>query len=112
MVTLVWNPLRRWWLAGPCAPKTVAAVEFRQPALRTARKPSPVALSTPRPLTPFRQDAVSPTGSTVHGARREARRFWMNLDPQDRRRAAIGGSFAQVCAALESLAAVESSMKP
>jgi hypothetical protein len=112
MVTLVWNPLRRWWLAGLIAPKAVASVEFRQPALRAARRPPAVAPPMARPLTPFRQDAVSPTGSTVHSARREARRFWMNLDPQDRRRAAIGGSFAQVCAALESLAAVESSMKP
>jgi len=112
MVTLVWNPLRRWWLAGPCAPKAVASVEFRQPALRTARKPSTVALPTPRPVTPFRQDTMALAGSSVHSARREARRFWMNLDPQDRRRAAIGGSFAEVCAALESLAAVESSMKP
>jgi hypothetical protein len=112
MVTLVWNPLRRWWLAGPCAPKTVAAVEFRQPALRAARQPSPVVLSTPRPLTPFRQVTVALPGNSSQGARREARRFWMNLDPQDRRRAAIGGSFAQVCAALESLAAVESGMQP
>lgn len=112
MVTLVWNPLRRWWLAGPCAPKTVAAVEFRQPSLRTARKPPTLAPPTARPVTPFRQDTITQAGSSVHSARREARRFWMNLDPQDRRRAAIGGSFAEVCAALESLAAVESSMKP
>ncbi|EWS56692.1 hypothetical protein X551_00429 [Methylibium sp. T29] len=31
----------------------------------------------------------------------------MTMDPEDQRRAAIGGSFAEVCAALESLAAIE-----
>ncbi len=35
------------------------------------------------------------------------KRFWMTLDPKDRRRAAIGGSFAEVCSALERLAALE-----
>ncbi|MBA2724346.1 MAG: hypothetical protein H0U56_15960 [Methylibium sp.] len=45
----------------------------------------------------------------MDGALRAARRFWMTLDPQDQRRAAIGGSFAEVCAALERLAAVEES---
>jgi hypothetical protein len=46
----------------------------------------------------------------MDGARHAARRFWMTLDPQDQRRAAIGGSFAEVCAALERLAAVEESL--
>ncbi|MET0209325.1 MAG: hypothetical protein ABW220_09800 [Burkholderiaceae bacterium] len=36
-----------------------------------------------------------------------SRRFWIRVDPRDHRHAAIGGSFAQVCAALEKLAAEE-----
>ncbi|HEU4460608.1 MAG TPA: hypothetical protein VFR90_15920 [Methylibium sp.] len=40
-------------------------------------------------------------------ARLRRRAFWMRVDPKDPRRAAIGGSFAEVCAALEALAAEE-----
>lgn len=42
------------------------------------------------------------------GIARPARGFWISQDPQDGRRAAIGGTFAEVCAALECLAAQES----
>lgn len=37
------------------------------------------------------------------------RRCWVRVDPRDRGHAAIGGSFAEVCAALERLAAIEES---
>lgn len=99
MVTLLWNPLRRWWTTGSSAPAPVAALPVYRPAVRSVRSPRPPAS---RPLTPFH---VGP--GAVQGARRAACRFWMTLDPQDRRRGAIGGSFAEVCAALERLAAVE-----
>jgi|GEM_PF-3199475 hypothetical protein len=101
MLTLLWNPLRRWWTTGFDAVAPVATVSFRRPAVRSARLPTP---AVGRPVTPFRVAAAS---GSVQGARRAARRFWMTLDPQDRRRGAIGGSFAEVCAALERLAAVE-----
>jgi hypothetical protein len=102
MLTLLWNPLRRWWTTGFDAAAPVAAVSFRRPAVRSARLPTP---AVGRPVPPFRAAAAG--GGSVQGARRAARRFWMTLDPQDRRRGAIGGSFAEVCAALERLAAVE-----
>ncbi len=112
MVTLLLNPLRRWWQTAFVqeGPATVAALVFRRPAVRSAGRPrdrpglSPVPLT---PLTPFRTRPAA--DAAVDGALRAARRFWMTLDPQDQRRAAIGGSFAEVCAALERLAAVEES---
>ena len=42
------------------------------------------------------------------GIARPSRSFWISQDPPDSRRAAIGGTFAEVCAALECLAAQES----
>ncbi len=101
MVTLLWNPLRRWWMTSFDAAAPAAAVAFRRPPVRSGRLPQPAAS---RPVTPFRAAVAGPS---VPAARRAARRFWMTLDPQDRRRGAIGGSFAEVCAALERLAAVE-----
>lgn len=98
----MWNtltrPLQLWWQSNFARPEPVVApLVFRPPAARL--RPPPAAARV-RPVTPFRAPAVG-------GARRAAKRFWMTLDPQDRRRAAIGGSFAEVCAALERLAAVE-----
>lgn len=100
---LVMNPLRRWWQAA-FAPAAVPAVAFRLPPTRPRRTVGMTARAA-RPITPFR--AAPTSRGSVEGARRAARRFWMTLDPQDQRRAAIGGSFAEVCAALERLAAVE-----
>lgn len=102
MVMVLWSPLRRWWQAAftPPAPASVRPLQFRQPPTR-ARAPRGHG---PKPLTPF---GTAPVGHRVAGAQRAARRFWMTLDPEDQRRAAIGGSFAEVCAALERLAAVE-----
>lgn len=65
----------------------------------------------PRPLVL----AGSPVVRMPRAARRhrcaaaglERRPFWIRVDRHDRRRAAIGGSFAEVCAALERLAAEE-----
>lgn len=103
MLKMLWSPLQRWWRTEGTAPAAPLPQVFRRPT-RAAR----VAAASGRarqPLTPF---AVRPGASrAVHGARRAAQRFWMTLDPQDQRRAAIGGSFAQVCAALERLAALE-----
>lgn len=105
MIMLVVNPLRRWWQAAfaPAAPAGVPASVWRRRPVSPGRVSAQRAGA--RPLTPFggRPSQSDP----VAGARRAARRFWMTLDPQDRRRAAIGGSFAEVCAALERLAAVE-----
>ena len=105
MVTVLWNPLRRWWQTAfqAPAPAAVPALVFRQPAFRS--RPVGAAVPRSRPVTPFR--AALPRAVGIDGARRAARRFWMTLDPEDQRRAAIGGSFAEVCAALESLAALE-----
>jgi hypothetical protein len=107
MLMLLWNPLRRWWAADdlrmtPAPIRAAAGV----PALvrRRADPQRPVPRS--RPLTPFSAAASTPH-APVAAARQAARRFWMTLDPEDRRRGAIGGSFAEVCAALERLAAVE-----
>lgn len=41
------------------------------------------------------------------GIARPSRGFWISQDPHDGRRTAIGGTFAEVCAALECLAAQE-----
>ena len=103
MMTVLWHPLKRWWLTAfqPPAPAAVPALVFRQPVRRRRAGTAPSAA----PLTPFRAQARP--GSGIDGARRAARRFWMTLDPTDRRRAAIGGSFAEVCAALDRLAAIE-----
>jgi hypothetical protein len=108
MMKMLWSPLRRWWRAEADVPVTPLPQVFRRPAPRSTRAGAGIGSSLIRPrqaLTPF---AVRPVPSrAVLGARRAARRFWMTLDPQDRRRAAIGGSFAEVCAALERLAALE-----
>lgn len=103
---LVMNPLRRWWQAAfaTAAPAAVPAVAFRLSPTRSRRTVRTAAWAA-RPITPFR--AAPSSRGAVEGACRAARRFWMTLDPQDQRRAAIGGSFAEVCAALERLAAVE-----
>lgn len=105
MIMLLCKPLRRWWQTTfqATAPAAVPALVFRPPALRVR----PVgAAQRLRPVTPFR--AQPPRAAAgIDSARRAAKRFWMTLDPQDQRRAAIGGSFAEVCAALESLAALE-----
>ncbi len=104
MVMILWNPLKRWWQTAfqAPAPAAVPALVLRPPASRSR----PVGRSQrSQPVTPFR--AQLPCTAGIHGARRAARRFWMTLDPEDQRRAAIGGSFAEVCAALESLAALE-----
>lgn len=102
MVMVLWSPLRRWWQAAFAAPAPAAVqpLRFRRPATRSSAHKTGGA----RPLTPF--GATTSTGR-VAVAQRAARRFWMTLDPEDQRRAAIGGSFAEVCAALERLAAVE-----
>lgn len=108
MLMLMWNPLRRWWLSAfeAPAPAAVPAIVFRRAAPRLSGRAAVAATARGRPVTPFRAGPSVPARG-VDGARSAARRFWMTLDPQDRRRAAIGGSFAEVCAALEKLAAVE-----
>jgi hypothetical protein len=104
MLKMLWSPLQRWWRMEGVAPATPLPQVFRRPA-RAARVAEAASDRARQPLTPF---AVRPGAArAVHGARRAAQRFWMTLDPQDQRRAAIGGSFAQVCAALERLAALE-----
>ena len=107
MVTVLWNPLRRWWQTAfqAPAPAAIPALVFRQPAFRA--RPASAVAPRPRPVTPFRAPLPLARAVGIDGTRRAARRFWMTLDPEDRRRAAIGGSFAEVCAALESLAALE-----
>ena len=104
MLTILCNPLRRWWQMAFAAPASAVmpALQFRHPARRAGIA---TTATLPRPVIPFRASARRAGG--VDGARRAARRFWMTLDPDDQRRAAIGGSFAEVCAALEKLAAVE-----
>jgi hypothetical protein len=109
MLMVLWNPLRRWWQTAfdaqaPAAAPVVMLRRHPSPYSSTARR---ATLPRQRPLTPFRERPVVAAPSAVDGARLAARRFWMTLDPVDRRRAAIGGSFAEVCAALERLAAVE-----
>ena len=105
MLKMLWSPLQRWWRTEGAAPHAPLPQVFRRPARAAARVVERSPGGARQPLTPF---AVRPgTSRAVHGARRAAQRFWMTLDPQDRRRAAIGGSFAQVCAALERLAALE-----
>jgi hypothetical protein len=101
MTMLLLNPLRRWWQANfvPVAPVAVPALVIRRRAVCAS------GASRSRPLTPF--VARPRAGAAVDDARCAARRFWMTLDPHDQRHAAIGGSFAQVCAALERLAALE-----
>ena len=94
----------------------VAPVIFRSPALRPVRhQPSALrqAVQPVQPLTPFRvaSAASAACASAARGSRHKARPFWMTLDPRDRRRAAIGGSFAEVCAALERLAAAEEGLR-
>lgn len=105
--TSLWAPLRRWWqisFGATAEAATVPALRFRAPARRAGRR------ATPSPVSPYRQPVTpfgNKTGGPARGARRAAGRFWMTLDPEDRRRGAIGGSFAEVCAALERLAAIE-----
>lgn len=109
MLMVLWNPLRRWWQTAfeAPAPAAVPAIAFRRPAAPSWLGAAAPTAPRGRPVTPFRARSGAVPGRGVDGARHAARRFWMTLDPQDRRRAAIGGSFAEVCAALEKLAAVE-----
>ena len=108
MMKMLWSPLQRWWSAETTATERPLPQVFRPSPARASRAGDGIAASVlrmRRPVTPF---AVrSRPARAVQGARRTAQRFWMTLDPQDRRRAAIGGSFAEVCAALERLAALE-----
>lgn len=102
MFTRLYKPLVQWWqMAFSARTEPAAPQVFRVPVGRGRRMPA----ARRRPMTPFRAEPVP--SLAAHGARRAARQFWMTLDPQDRRRAAIGGSFAEVCAALDRLAAVE-----
>ena len=110
MVMLLLNPLRRWWQTTFVQeiPAALPPMVFRRSRLRLAGKArmrAGLPFSPLNPLTPFRVRPAS--NATAGSARRGARRFWMTLDPQDQRRAAIGGSFAEVCGALERLAAFE-----
>lgn len=50
---------------------------------------------------------VSRNGSKDMEALPRPRRFWIRIDRRVQGHAALGGSFAEVCAALERLAAVE-----
>lgn len=110
MLMLLWNPLRRWWATGdgptaasPALPAGPVPALLRRRALPSRRPAVPGAAA--RPVTPF-GGATRPEAPTA-AARRAARRFWMRLDPEDRRHGAIGGSFAEICAALERLASLE-----
>lgn len=108
MMKMLWSPLQRWWRAEADEPAAPLPQVFRRPAARASRAGAGVGASLIRPRQPLTPFAVRPgPARAVQGARRAARRFWMTLDPLDRRRAAIGGSFAEVCAALERLAALE-----
>ncbi|MBB1161068.1 hypothetical protein [Aquariibacter albus] len=61
----------------------------------------PRATSLRRPLTPFRSERHAAPRA---GASRTVR---ISTDPCDPRRAVIGGTIGQVCAALEGMVAVE-----
>ncbi len=61
----------------------------------------PRAASLRRPLTPFRSERhAAPLPSPGRAVR-------ISTDPRDPRRAVIGGTIGQVCAALEGMVAVE-----
>ncbi len=104
MFMLFCKPLRQWWqtaFTSP-APTAIKPLVFRPSAARSRRLSGQHGS---RPVTPFR---VQPSrAGPTDAARLAARRFWMTLDPDDQRRAAIGGTFAEVCAALERLAALD-----
>lgn len=57
-----------------------------------------------RRALPARQAGAT---TPVAGSPPVRRRCWVRVDPRDRGHAAMGGSFAEVCAALERLAAIE-----
>jgi hypothetical protein len=119
MVMVFLSSMRRWWHATAglitqlsLLPATAARHDVRptMAARRAVPRSTPALARLPaRPLTPF--GASSRARAIAHPSvpprRLPARRFWITLDPHDRRHAAIGGSFAEVCAALEQLAATE-----
>lgn len=78
-------------LANAAAPQQMS-LPFGRPGLRLVSQ------------APHRRAAAAVCKS---GLARPTRGFWISQDPHDSRRAAIGGTFAEVCAALESLAAQE-----
>ncbi len=72
------------------------------PTLTPTLPALPRAASLRRPLTPFRSErhAAPPLPEAGRAVR-------ISTDPRDPRRAVIGGTIGQVCAALEGMVAVE-----
>lgn len=87
----------------------LAARLVGRPAASRSQAQLSLPFSAPR-LGLVETSFASPAGGRGRhaGSAVRSHRFWIRQDPQDGRRAAIGGSFAEVCAVLECLAAQES----
>jgi hypothetical protein len=94
-----WQPVRRWLhnaIHGQPAAvqEAVAAPACIRVRHRAAFAGRAAANVRPTALTPFMSSRPEATAR---------RRAFVHCDPSDPRRAVIGGSFAEVCAALERL---------
>lgn len=74
-----------------------------------ARVPAQLSLPFDAPRLSVVKAAPPSVHNVMHSGRTGLHRrgFWIRQDPHDCRRTAIGGSFAEVCAALDRLAAQE-----
>lgn len=95
-----WQPVQRWLRGALQRPQ--AQPELAQPAPACIRVRHRAAFAGRSPVA-VRPAALTPFVSRTAEAPR--RRAFVRCDPSDHRRAVIGGSFAEVCAALERLEA-------
>jgi hypothetical protein len=100
------NSFLRWARAALGAGEHAGAAQSQVVAPQVWRSGGARPVRALRP--PVRAAALTPFGIDRHalatgGSRAGERGFWMSLDPMDCRRAVIGGSFEQVCAALDRL---------
>lgn len=98
-----WQPVRRWLhnaLHGVAVQQETAAIVA--PACIRVRHRAAFAGRSPQAVRPA---ALTPFVVTSQPIELPRRRAFVHCDPSDHRRAVIGGSFAEVCAALERLEA-------
>lgn len=98
----LWEPVQRWLRDAFQRPEPVPGATATEPACIRVRGQAVFAGRTPASVRPA---SLTPFLSGGRGAAAPRRRAFLHCDPNDHRRAVIGGSFAEVCAALERLEA-------
>jgi len=97
-----WQPVRQWLHNALHGAQAVPSEEIAAPACIRVRHRAAFAGRAP---TAVRPAALTPFVVGSQPIEVPRRRAFVHCDPSDHRRAVIGGSFAEVCAALERLEA-------